>query len=473
MFDYAVVGSGVGGASMASLLNSKGYDVALFEKEPYLGGCSSSFQNGKFSYNTGATTFAGYQEGMLVKELFDEIGFEPELIKTDPSIIIKQNGKTTPRYQDFERFMQILQKNYPHKKNMEFWTLVYRLNQDFYKYKKHYYSNKNSFAKLISLFSFIPLGLKFQKYMRVSALKFIEEHFGDIDDEYLQFLESQILIVAQTRLDKTSFFTAAVALAYTFNDNYYAVGGFSRIFDGMCKDIEHVYRSTEILHIEKKEGCFELYSKQKVYKTKKLILNSTVYDSAILFDDKDTKNYYKKYERLNNYQSSFMLYMTIKSDKEFAHHYQLIQEKKYPYTVSNALFVSFSDKDDDILAPKGHYSITASIHTDLRIWHDAQRYRLQKKELKNILLDKILRELDIDEDEVVCSFAATPKTFQRYIRRSQLGGNEISMKNFLPYLPSNDTPIDDLYNVGDSVYAAQGWPGVMMGVRNLQRLLNV
>jgi phytoene dehydrogenase-like protein len=48
----------------------------------------------------------------------------------------------------------------------------------------------------------------------------------------------------------------------------------------------------------------------------------------------------------------------------------------------------------------------------------------------------------------------------------------MSMKNFLPFLPSNDTKIDGLYSVGDSVYAAQGWPGVMLGVKNLQRILS-
>jgi phytoene dehydrogenase-like protein len=69
--------------------------------------------------------------------------------------------------------------------------------------------------------------------------------------------------------------------------------------------------------------------------------------------------------------------------------------------------------------------------------------------------------------------AASPKTFQRYINRSQLGGNAITMKNFLPKLPGNDTLIDGLYHVGDTVYAAQGWPGVMLGVDNLRRLLHV
>lgn len=71
------------------------------------------------------------------------------------------------------------------------------------------------------------------------------------------------------------------------------------------------------------------------------------------------------------------------------------------------------------------------------------------------------------------SFSATSKTFGRYINRTQLGGNAISVKNFLPFLPGNDTKVKNLYNVGDTVYAAQGWPGVMLGVKNLQRLLDV
>jgi phytoene dehydrogenase-like protein len=47
------------------------------------------------------------------------------------------------------------------------------------------------------------------------------------------------------------------------------------------------------------------------------------------------------------------------------------------------------------------------------------------------------------------------------------------MKNILPKLPGNDTPIKGLYHVGDSVYAAQGWPGVVMGVNNLKGRLHV
>ncbi|MFT5661434.1 MAG: phytoene dehydrogenase-like protein [Sulfurimonas sp.] len=473
MLDYAVVGSGVGGSSIAALLNANGHDVALFEKESYLGGCSSTFSHKGYSYNTGATTLAGYQDGFIVKEVFDEVGFKPDLILTDPSIVIIQNDKVTPRYSDFDKFIEILNINYPHDKNLEFWKLIYEINEAFYKENGHYYSNTNIFSKTKSLFSFIPLLMKFQKYLRIDAHTFIDDYFEGIDPEYLQFLASQVLIVAQAPLKDINFFTAAISLAYTFNTNNYAVGGLGNIFDGLTKDITKLYKNSEIKEIKKLTTHFELYTKDSVYQTKKLILNSTVYDSSKLFDDKQVKSYYKKYEKLNNHQSSFMLYLTLKTDKIFEHHYQIIKDEIFPNSLSKAVFISFSDESDNTLAPKGHYSVTVSIHTDIRYWEDKQNYKAQKKELHDILLQTVIQSLNIKIGEVVDSFSASPNTFRHYINRSQLGGNAITMKNFLPFLPSNDSPIQGLYNVGDSVYAAQGWPGVMLGVKNLQRLLNV
>lgn len=473
MVEYAVVGSGIGGSSIAAYLNAKGHDTVLFEKEPYLGGCSSTFMHKGYNYNTGATTLAGYQEGHIVKSMFDTIGFTPELVSTDPGIVVIQNGKTTPRYRDLEKFLEVLEQNYPHTKNRAFWELVHTIGTSFYDMQGHYYSTRSTFRKLVSLVSFIPLLVKFQRHLRTNALEFIKSFYGEVEQEYLQFLESQVLIVAQANLEKVNFFTAALSLGYTFNETHYVKGGFGKLFEAMTASMKKVRRKTEITHIESKEDHFVLYTKRDSIKAKNVILNSTVYESGSLFWNDKIKNYYKKYEKLDNHQSSFMLYMTIKSDKKYEHHYQLIQDKPYPHTLSNALFVSFSDQNDHLLAKEGHYSITASIHTDTRWWEDANTYASQKEELEEILLKSVCDILDIKKEEIVHHMAATPRTFKHYIKRSQLGGNAITMKNFLPRLPGNDTPIKGLYHVGDTVYAAQGWPGVMLGVDNLRKLLHV
>lgn len=473
MKEFAVVGSGVGGSSIAAYLDAKGHDTVLFEKEPYLGGCSSTFSHAGYSYNTGATTLAGYQEGHIVKKTLDAIGCRPELISTDPAIVIIQNGKHTPRYRDLERFLDVIEQNYPHRKNREFWTLVQKIGTDFYAMDGHAYSNQSLSAKILSLSSYLPMAIKFQHYLRVDALSFMEEFFGDISKEYFDFMEAQILIVAQAKSSEVNFLTAVLALGYTFNETHYVPGGMGRLFDTITANMHDVRRSTTVDRIIKEKDHYVLHTADEVVTSKNIILNSTVYDTPVLFEDRSIKTFYSKYKSLDNHQSSFMLYMTIQSEESFEHHYQLIQDALFPHTLSNALFVSFSDERDDLISQQGHYSITASIHTDTRWWEEKKGYARQKKVLQQLLQKTICDTLGITESQIVHSIAATPRTFKRYIRRSQLGGNAITMKNLFPRLPGNDTPFKGLYHVGDTVYAAQGWPGVMLGVDNLRKRLHV
>ena len=103
--DYAIIGGGIGGCSIAALLNAKGHDVVLIEKEPSLGGCASTFLRGGNRYNAGATTISGYHEGGIVRRVFETVGITPDVISTDPAITIIQGDKTCVRYRDLERFI--------------------------------------------------------------------------------------------------------------------------------------------------------------------------------------------------------------------------------------------------------------------------------------------------------------------------------------------------------------------------------
>jgi len=43
MFDYVIVGGGIGGVVSYAILKKIGRKVALLEKEPYFGGCGANF----------------------------------------------------------------------------------------------------------------------------------------------------------------------------------------------------------------------------------------------------------------------------------------------------------------------------------------------------------------------------------------------------------------------------------------------
>lgn len=472
--EYAIVGGGIGGCSIAALLNAKGHDVVLIEKEPSLGGCASTFSHGGNHYNAGATTISGYHEGGIVRRIFDAVGITPDVISTDPAITIIQGDKSCVRYRDLERFISEIETFYPHAKHREFWTLIHTLGIAFYELQGHYYSNQSSLMKVRSLLSLYPMFKRFWRYLFGNARDFITRFYGTLSPQYLDFLDAQILIVAQATSDKINFFTAALSLGYTFNETHYPIGGMGAMCTSLTSKIPDVRTRCLVTSITKENDVYTLTTAQGPIQCKNLIMGTSHYESSQWFSDHAIKKYYQKYEKRNNHQSAFVLYMTIKTPTPYHHHYQFISETIIPHTLSKSLFVSFSDPSDTLIAPVGSYRITASIHTDTRFWTPLSKvhYQHQKKELQNLLQQWICDKLGIQNEEIVECFAATPKTFGRYINRTQLGGNALTLSNFLPRLPSNDTPIKGLYQIGDTAYAAQGWPGVVMGAFNCMRMIN-
>ena len=465
MAKVAIVGGGIGGCC-AGVALSKDHQVTLFEKDSALGGCSGTFYKNGHYYNTGATTFAGYDEGNIVWNFFSKHSIEFPKKRLSHALCVMIGDQKIYRYEDFESFFEEINKAFPNPANKDFWSLIYTINKKFYTFQNYYYSEQTLFHKALSMVSFRELLGDFYPYLFKNARKYIFEHLGDSDPSYLDFLDNQCLIVSQAKTDELNFLTAALALGYHFMGNYYIYGGMGNIFEACSNNIYDVRLKHTIQKIYKTKQGFKLYTKNNSFETQKLILNSTIFDSSALFDDPSIVNYFKKYQHLQSNKSAFVLYLTLKEIPQISsHHIQIICEKELIHTISNSIFVSFGDKED----PKMARSVTVSVHTTLGIWEDG--YKEKKEELSQAMLTILKERLQLDSSMIEVSFGATPKTFKRYINRSNLGGIPVTQSNLFYKIPSNITPIPNLYLVGDTSYAAQGWMGVMMGVRNLERLL--
>lgn len=461
---FSVVGGGIGGCSSAVHISKK-YPTTLFEKEPYLGGCASTFKKNKHFYNAGATTFAGYDKGNILHDFFSKYEIDFEKKKLDFALCVVIGGKKIYRYQEFDRFLESINSVFPHKKNIEFWKLIYDINKEFYKIKNYYYSQKNHISYYLSILSFRTLFFKFYKYLFTDAKSFIEEFYGKVDKEYLEFLDNQCIVVAQAKTKDINFLTAALALGYHFLSNFYIYGGMGSIFKQMKTKISDVKMNSKIEKIEKKEDLYLLHTKNKTYSSKNLVLNTTIFDSDELFDDKEILSYLDRYRGLYDGISAYTLYITLNKNHNFHHHYQFIEKQSFSYSISNSIFVSFGDKDDEKLKN----SITISIHTKTSFWYD--EYEKKKEKLKHEILGVLKERLNIDNSMIKEVFGGTPYTFKRFINRLSLGGIPVKSKNLFFKLPSNVTPIKGLYLVGDTSFAAQGWMGVMMGVNNLGKFV--
>ena len=474
MKEFIIIGGGIGGAASAAMLAQKGHDVALLEKEPYLGGCSSTFTHGKYRYNTGATTFAGYGEGLLLHDFFHALHVRLPIEPIDPALTVISPQGTVHRHQDLSLFLDSLNATFYHKDNGSFWTLVRDVTSAFLSYQGYWYSHASWVRYTRSLLSFMPVAKAFWPYLLQRADTLFDTLLPNHSIAYRTFLESQLLIITQAPSQHINALSALLALGYTFLPNHYVQGGMGMLFNALEQHIPTVHKQTTVKNIVHYKNNYHVYTDKGMYMAQNVVLNTPTFCSSSLFDQKVYKDYFDSFAALDNDQSAFMVYFTLKSEKRFCHHYQLIQEKPLPLTLSQALFVSFSSQNDSHIAPSGHYSITVSIHTKTSWWKamDKTTYTQEKKLLVSTILDRICDTLDIDKSEIVTAFGATPLSFERYLHRSQLGGIPMSVQRPFYKNPANDTPFEGLYLVGDTTFAAQGWPGVIAGVRNLERIIH-
>lgn len=461
--DLTVIGSGIGG-SLISILN-KDKNLVLFEKDKNLGGTASTFKRFGNYFNSGATTFVGYEDNHIIKEIFDSAYFIPDLKKSSYAYRTIINGKSIDRITDFEEFIESLNSVFYHKNNRYFWQTLKDIDERFWKLKDIYFAkySLNSYLKNLKTIDILFKEYKFLLFK--SAKSFIKEVLGDISKEYQDFIDAQLQITLQSTSKDIPLLSFAIALSYPFHKIFYANGGMGKLFDDMLKDI-NVKKNEQILQIKKENNFYRLISSKDEYLTSKLVLNIPVFECKNLFLDEDLQSYYKKFEFYD--QSAFVIYLKIDSKKEFLNHYQIILKDNIPNAVSKSFFVSFSHKDDEKLSKDG-YSVTISCHTKALFWNELSKeeYEKNKEFTKNFILDELLKNIpDIKKEDIKIEFCATSKTFKRYINRFNCGATPLNLKNIFK-IPSSLTPFKNLYNIGDSVFAGQGWSGVALGVKVL------
>lgn len=469
MLQNVVVGSGIGGSLIASLLQND--NLILFEQDHNLGGCASTFKRfGKY-FNTGATTFVGYEKDHVVQNIFQQSNITPDIKKSDIAIRVIHKNKHLDRIKDFDQFLEQLQQFSPHPKHKEFWSKLKQIDEKFWKLQKVYFGKYRLKRYFKTSLFVIELLQTFGKDIFLSAEQFIEECYGDISLEYQDFIDASLLITIQSTSKNISLLSLALGLCYPFHDVFYPNGGMGKLLEEITKEVD-VHLKEKVEKIIPMKGRYKILTNRYEYDTKNVILNSTVFDSEKLFDDPKIKKYYQSFSF--NDQSAFVVYLYIQSKESFLHHYQILLEHFIPNCISKSFFVSISDQNDPIFNKHGGYSITISTHTKALFWKNLtqEQYQIQKNKTQTYIVEKFLEYFDtISKDDIVECFSATSITFERYIGRKNCGGKTIGFHNILE-LPSAQTPFDGLYNVGDTVFAGQGWPGVALGVNILYKELH-
>lgn len=120
-----VIGAGPGGLAAAMLLASKGYQVDVYEKQPWVGGRNAELRVGDFTFDTGPTFLSMLHlveelfeaTGRNLKDYMDAVELDPmyELIFEDQNLIMTRNNQEMKKQinknfkgdgDGYERFMK-------------------------------------------------------------------------------------------------------------------------------------------------------------------------------------------------------------------------------------------------------------------------------------------------------------------------------------------------------------------------------
>ncbi len=492
MYDYIIIGAGLGGLSSGLLLQQKGARVLILESHTVSGGCASYFRRisksqpiGNFNFDVGATTLSGFREDQPLCKFIKDTGIESEvrknLSKQTTGIVIHNllyEKEKIYRYADENSWVNECVKKFGSEEGMRrFWQLIFKLE-------------KKSYKLIPNLKNFPPV--KFSDYLslpmnpvNIYLLYYLTKTVDDVlkkfdlynNIPFRKFLNEQLMITAQAHTDNVPFLAACLALNYPA-ETYYINGGmysFSKIMQDKYTELGgKILFKHKAERIIRENSSYKIVTAKGDYLAKRVISNLPIWNNGNLFEDNDARKYFHTLSEKNpNAWGAFTLYFAIEDN--FYDYGSLFHQIHFKSSIagSGSFFVSLSRKGDEQKAPIGWRTVTISTHiNNPEQWKNYPENIYEEK--KKILADEIMKSLEenfknFSDSKKKFILSGSPKTFEFYTKRKNgfVGGIPSSIdNNFFKQVPSK-TPIENFYLVGDTVFPGQGAPAVILGAMML------
>ncbi len=473
-----VLGAGYAGLTSAALLAHEGEEVTLLEAHETLGGCASFYRVGQCTFDVGATTVSGVVDTQPAGRVFDHLGIAPEFIKQDPGMLIRMPESDVVRYANVDAWIAEAERVFPGGRQAAFWRQMYSLESRVWSMVQsltHFPpANISDLLRLArpSLLAKAPLALGLLRPAEV----IMERHGVHRNAAFRRFIDEQLLISTQNGADKAPFLTAAMGLTYP-SETYYPVGGMVRpalmlMRHATAKGAQVKFRRrvTQITR-DGKQWRVQCANGEE-YRAQRVVSSVPIWNMARLTDERPRAYFERQSSRFDSAWCAITLYLRLEGVPRLQSQYvQLHLDNDIPFVHSKSLFLTLSHPDDRSKAPEGVTTITVSTHALADDWKGLPQdeYVRRRELVRDAMVDVIRRRMhEFDGMEISRVDVGTPVTWQNYTLRHDgfVGGIPHDVARPLFTLPSNATPFEGLYMIGDSVFPGQGMPAVMLGAWN-------
>lgn len=471
--EVVVIGSGMAGLSVASLLARDGKQVTLLEQNWLPGGCSSSYPRKGYVFEAGATTLVGLDEHMPLRWLVDELGLDIQPIELEiPMRVHLPSGKVVTRYRDLQQWIAEAERVFGPQGQRAFWEYCYQISQLVWQTSLQQRAFPPSSVKDL---------LHAAQHFKPSQLSFALKAFkstGDLlrrfdlrqNPDFVSFVNEQLLITAQNYLEEVNELFGATALCYTNYGNYYMPGGLLNLVKPFVDYIENqggqVLMRAPVARIVPENGHYlvqtEYRDRVETYRAQKIVSAIPVNNTLEIFEHpRLQKRYQSKLMQSPQLNSAFQMGLVFKKTRRFdCLHHQIHLETPLPYLHSHSIFLSLSHPDDTERC--GPDEVVASISTHAP--DPANRLVAHKEQVEQAVLDTLVQHGFFAREDLIYQHSSTPGAWEKWTKRAFgfVGG----YPQYMHIKPWHmlDARLDHrgAYQAGDSTYPGQGIPGATL-----------
>lgn len=485
-----IIGAGPGGLAAGLLLSSKGHNVTIYEKKPYVGGRNSSFNLGNYTFDLGPTFFLMPK---LLEDIFIEAGERLDehinLMEINPMYRLKFYG-----IDDFNP--------YSHSKKF----LMYGEMEKIFPYSSRAYdryikSEERKFSKLEPCLKVPYLSLiDYLKPNFLKALPYLDAHKSiyDVLGDYYKEEELKLAFTFQAKYIGMSPWVAPGTFSIiSYLEHRYGVfhveGGLNKLSKSMGELIEKrggkIILDTPVKEIIFKDSVAQsiILENGDAVEADHIIINAD-FSTAMknLIPEKLRKKYSNENLERKRYScSTFMLYLGVDKIYKNIPHHNVIFAKDYKKNVKNisenkdiggdfSFYVQNPSVIDHTLAPEGK----SSIYVLVPVANNSSKidWELEKDDFVQLLLDKLekIGEFKGIRDHIEELRVITPKDWEMEydIYRGSVFNLSHTVMQMLWFRPHNKLEgYKNLFIVGGGTHPGSGLPTIYCSAKIVADLI--
>ncbi|MCD8511572.1 MAG: phytoene desaturase [Bacillus sp. (in: Bacteria)] len=483
--EIVVIGAGPGGLASAMMLSAQGYKVTVFENKPYIGGRTSAFSLGDYTFDW-ANLFS-------MPHILEEL-FEASARKLEDYVTMKEiDPMYTVAFDDFQ--MQATRDEQKMKETVESHFPGY--GREYERFMKDSRKKLNSLfpilqAKHDSIFDYLRLkSLKALPSLDVgkSLYDVLSNYFHD-DRLLLSFtFQSKYLGMSPWKCPGAFSFLSFMEYEYGI---YHPIGGLNKLTEALGKVVVenggeiHLNTGVSKLILEGKEvRGVELESGDKIVADEVVMNADFAYGISRMVGDQHRKKYTNvKLEEKDYSCSTFMIYAGVDREVPMDHHTILfaedyrrnVEEITETFSLSDdpSIYVQNAAVTDPTLAPKGKsplYILAPVPNNGSNIDWDKEKEGFRDLVWSQLEKKTGISDLrnSIEEEKII-----TPHDWERekYIFKGATFNLAHNLNQMMYLRPHNQwKELNGLYLVGGGTHPGSGLPTIFESARITSNLI--